>query len=159
MSESFEFMAPSGERTIVTGCVVSAPPSNVFEAWTNPEQIARWWGPYILTMVICEVDLRTGGRWRFVERSREGHEFEFRGEYKEILRPGRIVHTFVFDGMPEAEALQTVTFDDADGRTRIRSTIVHTSVEARDRQVAWPLRPGLVESYERLDRLLASRPA
>jgi uncharacterized protein YndB with AHSA1/START domain len=97
--------------------VFDAPRRLVFEAWTRPEHLMRWWGPRDLTLSRCEVDLRPGGAWRFVLRALDGNEYGFGGEYREILPPERLVYTFRFDGAPGAEAVETLSFVEKDGKT------------------------------------------
>lgn len=111
----------------------------------------------MLTLVICEVDLRVGGGYRFVHRAPDGEEFAFHGEYQEIVRPDRLVSTFVFQGMPDDEVLETATFEESDGNTTITTTTLHKTVEARDGHLAdGRIEAGMVDAYERLDELLGA---
>jgi uncharacterized protein YndB with AHSA1/START domain len=134
-----------------------APRELVFDAWTKPEHLKRWMGPRRLVISSYEVDLRVGGGYRFVHRALDGQEFAFHGEYREIVRPERLVTTFVFELMPDHESLQTVTFDESDGRTMITTSTLHAAVEGLDRHLpGGGMEAGMTESYERLDELLVA---
>lgn len=105
----------------------------------------------------CESDLRVGGRYRFVYRSREGSEFEFHGEYREILPPQRLVRTFVCSPMPEHEAHETLTLEQHGMQTMITTITVHESIEGHNRHLAsGGMEAGMTEGYARLDELLAA---
>jgi uncharacterized protein YndB with AHSA1/START domain len=111
----------------------------------------------MLTMVICENDLRVGGRYRFVHRTPDGQEFGFHGEYREIVRPERVVRTFVFEPMPDHEALETLTLEESDGETTIATTTLHKTVEGRDGHLSsGRMEAGMTDGYARLDELLAA---
>lgn len=153
-----EIIAEAGERTIVTRRTFAAPKATLFAMWTEPRHLTRWWGPRALSLVVCEVDLRVGGAYRYVERAPDGQEFAFRGTFREIRAPDRIVRTFVFEAMPQHEAIETILFEETSGRTVVTSTLVHDSVEARDGHVASGMEPGLRETYGRLDELLGEGP-
>ena len=118
-SRTLEIIAVPGETSFTTRRVVDAPRALVFEAFTKCEHLKRWMGPGSLTMVSCESDLRSGGRYRFVFRAPDGSEVGFSGGFREIVRPERVVRTFVFEPMPDKEALETLTLDEHDGRTTI----------------------------------------
>lgn len=156
MQNELEIIAEPGTPTIITRRVVNAPRDLVWEVFTKPEHLKRWWGPRILTLVVCEVDLRVGGRYRFVQRAPDGQEFGFRGEYREIVRPERIVNTFVFELMPDHEALQTLVLEEHDGKTTVLTTTLHQSVEDRDGHLAAGMEVGMRDTYARLDELLTA---
>lgn len=157
MSEnrSVEIIAAPGQPTIVMRRVFTAPRRLVYEAFTRPEHLKRWWGPRELELVVCEIDLRVGGSYRFVQRAPDGQEFAFRGVYRELRPYERIVSTFVFELMPDHEAVTTVVLEERDGVTTLTSTVLHDSVEARDAHYA-TMESGAVDSYDRLAGLLAS---
>jgi uncharacterized protein YndB with AHSA1/START domain len=152
---SFEINAPAGEPVITSRRFIKAPPSLVFAAWTTPEHLRRWWGPRRLELSVCEIDLRVGGGYRFVHRAPDGQEFAFHGEYREIDPPHRMVTTFVYEGAPDDVAVETLELEECDGGTLMRSTSVHSSVEARDMHIASGMEGGMTESYEQLDELMA----
>jgi uncharacterized protein YndB with AHSA1/START domain len=110
------------ERELVITRIIDAPRSLVFKAWTQPEHIARWWGPQGFTTVHCEMDIRVGGAYRFGGRSPQGTEHWKRGVYREIVEPQRIVFTFAWenaDGSLGPELLTTITFDEESDRTKL----------------------------------------
>ncbi len=110
------------ERELVVTRVIDAPRRLVFEAWTDAEQVAHWWGPQGFVTTHCDMDIRVGGAYRFCMRSPAGTDHWKRGVYREIVEPERIVFTFAWedaDGNPGHELLTTVTFDDVGGKTRL----------------------------------------
>jgi uncharacterized protein YndB with AHSA1/START domain len=154
-SKTLEVIAEPGKTSFSTRRVVDAPRALVFEAFTKCEHLKRWMGPCTLTMVSCETDLRVGGRYRFVFRAPDGSEVGFSGEFKEIVRPERVVRTFVFEPIPDAAALETLELEEHDGKTTITTTTVHKTVENRDGHVQSGVDKGMTEGYARLDELLA----
>jgi uncharacterized protein YndB with AHSA1/START domain len=154
MSARTSFLIEPGRPTIVIKRLFDAPRHLVFEASTKPEYLARWWGFRNSTLTQCTVDLRPGGAWRFVLRMPDGSEHGFGGVYREVVAPQRLVYTFRYDGFPDAEALETVTFEDRKGKTLLTSTVLHQSVENRDGHVASGMEAGATESHDRLAELL-----
>jgi uncharacterized protein YndB with AHSA1/START domain len=154
-SKKLEVIAEPGKTSFSTRRIVDAPRALVFEAFTKCEHLKRWMGPRTLTMVSCETDLRVGGRYRFVFRTPDGSEVGFSGQYREIAPPERVVRTFVFEPMPDAEALETLTLEEHDGKTTITTLTVHKTVENRDGHVQSGVDKGMAEGYARLDELLA----
>jgi uncharacterized protein YndB with AHSA1/START domain len=128
----------------------------VFRVFTEPERLRNWWGPRVLQNVVCEVDLRVGGGYRIVQRAPDRQEFAFRGEYRELDPPRRVVSTFVFEGAPDHQAVETLVLEEADGGTMIHVETRHDSLASRDAHVASGMEVGLRESHERLDDLLAA---
>lgn len=135
---------------------LAAPPALVFEAWTRPEHVRQWWGCKAMTMPVCEVDLRVGGTWRFVLEMPDGATYGFRGEYRAIEPPHRLVYTYIFEPIPESEALVTVAFTEENGGTRVVEVCRHQSVDARDGHLGSGMESGAAESYDRLEALLAT---
>ena len=110
------------DRDLVVSRLIDAPRELVFQAWTDPEQIARWWGPRGFVTVEHDMDIRPGGAYWFVMRSPEGTDHRKRGVYREIVAPERIAFTFAWeaaDGTLGHETLVTVTFDAIDDKTRL----------------------------------------
>ncbi len=155
-SRKLEVIADPNEPTIITRRTVDAPRALVFDCWTKPEHMRRWLGPRALTMISCEVDLRVGGGYRYVHRAPDGQEYAFRGEYREIVRPERLVATFVFELFPEAEALETLTLEETNGKTLVTTHTLHRTLQARDGHLNSGMEAGMVEGYGRLDELLAA---
>lgn len=154
-SPKLEIVAEPGKTSFTTRRTVDAPRALVFEAFTKCEHLKRWMGPRSLTMVSCETDLRAGGRYRFVFRAPDGNDVGFSGEYREVVRPERVVRTFVFEPMPDAAALETLELTEVDGKTTITTTTLHKTVENRDGHLGSGLEAGMTEGYARLDQLLA----
>jgi len=136
--------------------VFDAPAELVFDAFTTPELVERWWGFETFEWLVCEIDLRVGGRWRFV--TREGDmEVGFHGEYREIARPHRLVSTEAFEGIPDPDdhaALNTVTLDEVDGVTTMTVLVQHETREGRDAVLASGMEGGMQVSYDRLEDLV-----
>jgi uncharacterized protein YndB with AHSA1/START domain len=142
------------EREIVITRVFDAPRSLVFKAYTKPEHVSRWYGLHGLTFVVCEIDLRVGGRWRYVLRDAEGQQFGFSGEYREIMPPERLVYTEGFEGMPGHEYLVTLTLAEESGRTTFRSHLLYQSKADRDGHIASGMEAGMRVTLDRLEELL-----
>ncbi len=133
-----------------------APPAKVFRAHTDPELVRQWLGPRGYETVIDAWDCRTGGSYRFLHVG-EGQEHGFHGSFHEV-RPedGVIVQTFTYEGFPDGVALERLELHDlGDGRTRLVATSLVDSFEGRDAFVASGMEEGVVQSYERLDEVLA----
>lgn len=132
----------------------AATPAQLVRAHTDPELIPLWMGPDSRTMEVDYWDARSGGSWRYVDRT-DGVELGFHGCFHEIS-DDRIVQTFTFEGMPEAVALETMTFEDlGGGMTRLHATSLVDSFEGRDAWLASGMGTGVNEGYAALDRLLA----
>ena len=154
-SRKLEVIAAPDKPTIVTRRTFDAPRALVFDAWTKAEYIKRWMGPRNMEMVVCEIDLRVGGGYRFVHRTPDGQEFGIHGTYREISRPDRLVSTYVFELFPDAESLETLVLEERDGQTTAITTTVHKTIQNRDGHLAnGAMEVGMNEGYARLDELL-----
>jgi len=142
------------DREIVLTRTFDAPRRLVWEALTRPEHVPQWWGPRGTTMLVDKMDLRPGGAWRFVSRGPDGSEHGFRGEYREIVPPERIVQTFEWEGLPGHISVETLTLEERDGRTTITGTSVFDSVEDRDGMLQSGMETGAAETYDRLEEHL-----
>src|SRR6187551_2631563 len=111
----------SGDREIVMKRVFDAPREMVFDAFSKPELLKRWFGPRGWSLVVCEVDFRVGGGFRFVMRGPDGKDMGMRGVYREIAAPERSVHMESFDDYP-GESQVTAVFVEQDGRTTMTAT-------------------------------------
>lgn len=151
-----EISTPAGEPVIEVRRFLKAPPALVYRACTEGEYLRRWWGPRRLEVSECDIDLRVGGTWRIVHRAPDGTEFAFHGEFLELDPPYRRVWTFVYEGSPEHEAVETLVLEEAEGGTMVTSTTRHDSIEARDWHIASGMEEGIVDSYDRLDELMAA---
>jgi uncharacterized protein YndB with AHSA1/START domain len=148
-----EVTTPS-DREIVMTRVFDAPRDLVFEAHSSCEHMSSWWGPRKYEVGSCEMDFRPGGAWRIVHRGPEGEEHGFRGEFREIVRPERIVWTFEYEGMPGHVSVQTVTFEEHDGKTTLIATAVFDTVEDRDGMLQSGMEEGAAETWDRLAEYL-----
>ncbi len=151
-----EITTPADEPVISVRRFVKAPPELVYRACTEREFLRRWWGPRRLEVAECDIDLRVGGMWRIVHRAPDGMEFAFHGEFLELEPPHRRVGTFVYEGAPEDEAVETLVLEEVEGGTMLITTTRHRSVESRDMHVANGMEEGIIDSYERLDELVAN---
>ena len=154
-NEETQITIPPGEPVIKVRRFFKAPPELLYRVITEGEFLRRWWGPRRLEVAECDVDLRVGGTWRVVHRAPDGTEFVFHGEFLELTPPWRRVGTWVWEGATEHKATETLVLEPVDGGTMLVSTMVHTSVEARDMHVANGMEGGIIESHERLDEVLA----
>jgi uncharacterized protein YndB with AHSA1/START domain len=146
------------DREIVLTRVFDAPRDLVYDAFTKPELLKRWFGPRGFSLTVCEVDLRVGGDWRFVLRGPDGKEMGMRGVYRELAPPERSVHTESYDDYP-GESLVTAVFTEQAGKTTLTATILYPSQMVRDIVIQSGMEHGAAESYDRLAELLASRSA
>jgi uncharacterized protein YndB with AHSA1/START domain len=146
---------PSDTELVITR-EFNAPRALLFEALSKPEHVKRWYGVRQLTMPICEMDFRPGGKWRYVLHD-PAHSMDhaFSGEYREIDAPFRIVSTERYEAIPNSDYLATVTLEEADGRTTLTSHLAYQSKAHRDGHVMSGMEAGMQETYERLDELLA----
>jgi uncharacterized protein YndB with AHSA1/START domain len=154
-------VAAHGDRAIVLTRVFDAPRHLVFDALTRPELVRRWLlGPPGWSMVVCDIDLKVGGAYRYVWRHSDGTEMGMRGVYREIVPPERIVNTESFDTpWYPGEALGTAVLVEEGGRTTLTITMLYVSREARDNVLKSNMEKGVAASYDRLAEVLASMPA
>ena len=143
------------DREIHTERVFDAPRERVFAVYTDPELIPEWWGPRGTTAVVDQMDVRTGGTWRFVVRNSDGSETAFRGGYREVTPPERMVQTFEWEGMPGYVSVETATFEDLGDRTRVTTDCLFHTTEDRDGMLGSDMEVGMNETFQRLDELLA----
>ncbi len=130
----------------------AAPRARVFKAWTQPEHVAQWWGCSQSTMIVCDADVRPGGRYRYVMKGPDGAEHPFHGVYRAVAPPERFEHTQVYDVAPfsEDEATVTVTLEPVDGGTVATETVLLPSAATRDGYLGGGCEAAVVESFNRL---------
>ncbi|HUY78356.1 MAG TPA: SRPBCC family protein [Ktedonobacterales bacterium] len=151
-----QITAEPGMPQVVITREFAAPRELLFRAYTDPKLLAQWLGPRQLTTTEMQIDARDGGSWRYVHRDPKGADFGFHGVFHGTPSPERgIVQTFEFEGAPGHVSLETVTFEERDGKTLARTNDVFQSVEDRDAMIASGMEFGINESNERLDELLA----
>ena len=146
----------SGERALVVTRAFAAPRASVFRALTTPALVKRWLlGPDGWTMPVCEIDLKPGGKFRYLWR-KDGAEMGVSGTYREIAPPERIVHTEAFDdNWTNGESLVTTMLDEMDGRTTMSMTIRYASQESRAIALAAGMLEGMTATYDRLDSVIS----
>ena len=143
------------EREIRIERVFDAPRDRVFAVYTDPALIPEWWGPRETTTIVDDMDVRAGGRWRFIVRDANGTETAFRGAYREVTPPERIVQTFEWEPMAGHVSVETATFEDLGDRTKVTTVSLFHTPHERDGMLASGMERGLNETYARLDELLA----
>jgi uncharacterized protein YndB with AHSA1/START domain len=146
---------PADRQVLITR-EFDAPARLVYRAWTEPELVRRWWSGDRGEVTSVDIDLRVGGTWRFVMTANAGFEVAFHGEYREIVPAERIVWTTVFEGAPDAESLDTITFTEAGGLTTVQMLVQHTSQEHRDMHVNSGMEDGLQEALDELEEVAQS---
>jgi len=145
---------PSDREILITR-EFDAPRELVFKAMTDPNLIPRWWGPRRYTTTVDKMDVRPGGAWRFIMREPDGRESGFRGEYREVVAPERIVQTFEWEPMAGHISVDTATFTERDGRTLLTVRSLFASKEDRDGMIQSGMEKGLAETHDRFAELLA----
>jgi uncharacterized protein YndB with AHSA1/START domain len=146
------------DREVVLTRVFDAPRHLVFDAFSKPELLKRWFGPRGWSLVVCEVDLKVGGGFRFVLRGPDGKEMGMRGVYREIAPPEKSVHMESFDDYP-GESQVTAVFVEQGGKTTLTATVLYSSREVRDAVIQSGMEHGAAESYDKLAELVASAEA
>jgi uncharacterized protein YndB with AHSA1/START domain len=145
--------APSAVREIVVTRVFDAPRELVFKAWTDPEHIARWWGPNGFTNTVYEMDVRPGGVWRFVMHSPDGVDYQNKIVFREIVRPERLVYSHVSG--PQFQMM--VTFEEQDDKTKLTARMLFESATQREKVVKeFGAIDGLNQTLGRLAEYLAA---
>ena len=134
-----------------------APRERVWTAFTDPDAIPRWWGPQGTTTTVTEMDVRPGGKWRYVSRAADRDDVEFYGEYLEVDPPQRIRWTFMFDveGIGPQGGPETMTFEDLGGRTKVTSVGHFGSTDELEGALATGMAKGAIETWDRLAAELA----
>jgi len=134
----------------------NAPRHLVYKAYTTPDLIKRWWSGDRGEVTLAEVDLRVGGRWRYVMEANGGFEVGFHGEYREVVPNERLVTTEVYEGMPEGEAVVTHTFSEKDGRTALTILMQLSSQADRDAVINSGMEGGMQEAMDHLEQVAVS---
>jgi uncharacterized protein YndB with AHSA1/START domain len=152
---------PTDEQILITR-EFDAPRQLVFKAFTTPELVRRWWHAKRGEMTVAEIDLRAGGKWRYVMVAESGLEVGFHGEYREIVPNERIVSTEIYEGLPEgvseeqAATVNTATFAESDGRTTLTILVQAPSKEARDAIIESGMEDGLQDALTLLEQVALS---
>jgi len=147
---------PSHCEVVLTR-VFDAPRQLVFEAFSKPDLLKRWFGPHGFSLVVCEVDFRVGGGFRFVLRGPDGKDMGMRGVYREIVSPERSIHMESFDNYPDKPHQVTSVLTEQGGKTTFTATILYPSKEVRDIVLKSGMEHGAAETYDRLADLLQTK--
>jgi uncharacterized protein YndB with AHSA1/START domain len=150
-----EIIIEPGRQDIVFRHEFDAPREVVWKALTDPALVANWYGPRKYETIVDELDVRPGGKWRFINRGSDGQEFGFHGVYHAVEAPERMVQTSEFEGVPGHVGLETATLEETDGKTLMTAVALFPSVEDRDMNVANGMEWGARESYQRLEEVIA----
>ena len=149
---------PADDQILITR-EFNAPKDLVYKAWTTPELVKRWWSGQRGEVILAEIDLRVGGKWRSVMIAHGGMEVAFHGEYREIVPNERIVSTEAYEGVPEPDAnatLNTLTLTEADGRTTLEILVEAPSKEIRDVIIDSGMETGMQEAMDLLEQVAIS---
>jgi uncharacterized protein YndB with AHSA1/START domain len=148
---------PTNTQILITR-EFEAPKHLVYQAWTTPALIKRWWSAKRGEVTVADVDLRVGGTWRWVMVTDDGFEVAFHGAYRELIPNERIVSTEVYEGFPEAdaEALNTLTLTEKDGRTTLSILVQHKSQEHRDAHINSGMESGMQDALDLLEQVVIS---
>ena len=149
-----EITAEPGVPQSLTSRELDAPRDLVYRAFTEPELLAQWLGPRKYRMTVERFEPRDGGTYRYVHSDEAGNAYGFHGVFHGDPSPEGIVQTFEFEGAPGHVSLDTVTFEEHDGRTTVRTNSLFQSVEARDAMVNSGMGDGMSQGYDRLDELV-----
>jgi uncharacterized protein YndB with AHSA1/START domain len=154
-NQSAKVTLPADDQILITR-EFDAPRHLVYKAWTTPELVERWWTAKRGEATVMEIDLRVGGKWRYVMVADGGMEVGFHGEYREIVPNERIVSTEVYEGAPHAESVNLLTLTEADGRTRLELLVQHQTKEHRDMHINSGMEAGLQDALDLLEEVANS---
>jgi len=146
---------PADDQILITR-EFDAPKHLVYKAWTTPELVERWWHANRGEIKSIEIDLRVGGGWRYVMETPDGIEVGFHGEYRELVPDERIVSTEVYEGFPDGVAVDTLTLDEANGRTTMTVLVQHMSKQHRDAHIESGMEDGMQDALDLLEQVAAS---
>lgn len=159
MPKNHTSMELKADRELIISRTFNGPARIVFDAWTRPELVKRWWAPssHCVTVVSCEADVRVGGAYRYVLKPQQAEEFAFSGQYTEVTPHSRLVYTQVFEPVKDAGAvIITVTFTEREGKTHLVAHELYPSKEAREAALSAGMEHGMRETMDLLDALVAS---
>lgn len=144
------------DREIVMTRIFDARRQLVFDALTKPELVRQWYGPRGWTMTVCEIDLRVGGKWRYVSHREDGKDIGQFGVYREVAAPERIVNTELWEDWQGVETVVTTVLDEREGKTTLTATILFPTQEVRDILLKSGVEDGASATYDKLAEFLAS---
>ena len=153
---------PADDQILITR-EFAAPKHLVYKAWTTPELVKRWWSSEYGDMTVADIDLRVGGRWRYVMVREDGFEVAFHGEYREIVPNERIVSTEVYEGaiedpaaVDEQTVVNNITFTEADGATTLTVLVECPTKDIRDVIMNSGMESGMQKAYDYLEKVAVS---
>jgi uncharacterized protein YndB with AHSA1/START domain len=151
-------MEQKGDRELVISRLFDAPPRLVFEAWTKPEFVRRWWAPksHGVQVVSIESDLRVGGKWRYVLKPAEHPQFAFYGEYQQITPYEQLKYSSIYEPFPELPVSVTVTFEDRGEQTFLVSRELYSTAESLQMALHSGMEHGMRETMDQLNELVRS---
>jgi uncharacterized protein YndB with AHSA1/START domain len=144
------------DRELALKRVFNAPARILFDVWTKPEHVRKWYGVRSTTVTVCDIDLRVGGAWRWVVTKPQGMEIAFSGVFREIDPPHRLQRTEIFEAMPGSGSIVTLTFDEKEGQTMFIMHMLFESKEHRDICLQSGMELGVKECFQKIDELVAS---
>lgn len=147
--------APAGVPFIDMSREFDAPRDLVFRAYSDPELLVQWLGPRKYKMTVESWDVRDGGRWRYVNSDDEGNAWGFHGVFHGDQTPDGMLQTFEFEGWPGDVSLESLVFEETDGKTVVRNHAVYQTVQARDAMIESGMESGVNEGFDRLDELIS----
>lgn len=147
-------IAEPGSHKIEMSHTSNAPRELVFKVYTDPKLVPQFWGQRETETIVEKMDVKYGGTWRYVMRNPDGAEYAFKGVYHQVVPNEKIVYTFEFEGMPGHICLETVTFEEHDGKTTITDSLVFQSVEDRDGMLDSGMEEGANEFWDQFEELL-----
>jgi uncharacterized protein YndB with AHSA1/START domain len=145
------------DQELVLERIFDAPRDLVWKVMNDPTRVTNWWGPHGYTTTVEEMDVRPGGRWRWINHTTGGEDAPFKGEYLEVVPPERIVQTQVFDvpGFDDRPAINTITLEDLGGRTKVTTRSRFPSIEDLEGALSTGMVGGAIQSWDRLADELA----
>jgi uncharacterized protein YndB with AHSA1/START domain len=149
----------TSDRELVVRRTFNGPARIVFDAWTKPELLKRWWAPKSIGVSLfeCESDLRVGGRYRYAFGRDPANPEVFSGHYREVDPPARLVLTQLYERLPDAgEAVVTVTFEESEGRTRLTVRQLYPTKDALEGAIASGMEQGMRATFDQLEELVSS---
>jgi uncharacterized protein YndB with AHSA1/START domain len=148
-----EVTLPSDTEILQTR-IFDAPRDLVFKAYTDPDILSKWWGPREYEIIVDHIDIRPGGKWRVIHRDKDGNDYAFNGEYREISPPEKIVNTLEFEPLAGHISVEHTTFEEVEGKTRITTLSKFDNKEDRDGMLQSGMEEGAGESFDRFEEVL-----
>ncbi len=153
MLENMTMFNEIGDRCVLTERMIDAPADEVYKKTIDSGLVPQWWGPADMTTMVEKMDVRVGGNWRYIQHDKDGKEFIFSGEYKEVVPNERLSYTFNYEAMPGAPMTETVTFVDLAGKTLILIADCFESKDQLDQMMKMDMERGATETMNRFAML------